>query len=109
MSFLLHQGATVMCTHAGQATPGSASTRVKVASQPVVSMSHTFTVSGCAFTTPDGVPKPCASVQWSTPAMRVKVEGAPALLSTSQGITIGPLGTQGTPMVIVQQTRVRGQ
>jgi hypothetical protein len=72
-------------------------------------MAHTYTVSGCPFTTPDGTPKPCATVQWTTPATRVRIEGQPALLSTSQGITIGPLGVQGTPMVVAQQARVTGK
>lgn len=109
MSFLLHQGATVMCTHGGQATPTMASLRVKLGGQPATTLSHTYTISGCPFATPEPAPKPCTTVQWTTPATRVRIEGQPALLSTSQGITIGPLGTQGTPSVVVQQTRVRGQ
>jgi hypothetical protein len=109
MSFLLHQGATVLCTHGGQANPTTASLRVKLGGQPATTLSHAYTIAGCPFATPEPAPKPCASVQWTTPATRVRVEGQPALLSTSQGITIGPLGTQGTPMAVQQQTRVRGQ
>lgn len=108
MSFLLHQGAQVLCTHGGQANPTVASTRVTLSSQPATTLPNTYMIAGCPFTTPDG-PKPCTQVQWTTPATRVRIEGNPALLSTSQGITIGPLGTQGTPMAVMQQSRVRGQ
>lgn len=108
MSFNLHQGATVMCTHGGMATPVTASLRVKLGGQPATTVAHTYTIAGCPFTTPDG-PKPCTTVQWTAPATRVRIEGQPALLSTSQGVTIGPLGTQGTPMAVAQQVRVRGQ
>ncbi|MEM8957347.1 MAG: hypothetical protein AAGC86_05970 [Pseudomonadota bacterium] len=108
MSFLLHLGATVICTHGGQCLPNSASTRVRLGGQPAVTAAHTHTVAGCPLTTPDG-PKPCASVTWTAPATRVRIEGAPALLSTSAGITIGPLGTQGAPQAMGQQARVTGQ
>ena len=40
MSFLLHQGATVLCSHGGQATPTSASTRVKLGGQPATTLAH---------------------------------------------------------------------
>ncbi|MEE4109133.1 MAG: hypothetical protein V2I24_07295 [Halieaceae bacterium] len=108
MSFNLHLGATVLCTHGGTATPVSASARVKLGGQPATTLAHTYTIAGCPLTTPDG-PKPCTTVQWTSPATRVRIEGQPALLSTSQGITIGPLGTQGAPMAVAQQVRVRGQ
>jgi hypothetical protein len=109
MSFLLHQGATVICTHGGQATPAGASVRVTLSGQPATTLSHSYTIAGCPFATPEPAPKPCATVQWTTPANRVFIEGTPALLSSSQGITIGPMGTQGTPSAVAQQTRVRGQ
>ncbi|MCR9088143.1 MAG: hypothetical protein NXH97_15515 [Rhodobacteraceae bacterium] len=108
MSFLLHLGATVICTHGGQALPSTTSTRVQLGGQPAVTAAHSFTIAGCPFSTGDG-PKPCASVTWTAPATRVRIEGAPALLSSSAGITIGPLGTQGAPQAVVQQARVRGQ
>ena len=98
-----------MCTHAGQATTSVASTRVKLSGQQATSLAHSYTISGCTFATPEPAPKPCTTVQWSSAATRIRIEGQPALLSTSQGITIGPMGTQGTPTTSVQQTRVRGK
>ena len=109
MSFLLHQGAQVLCTHGGQAMPSVPSVRVTLGGQGATSVAAGYTIAGCPFTTPEGAPKPCASVQWTAPATRVRIEGQPALLSASQGLTIGPLGTQGTPMAVAQQARVRGQ
>lgn len=109
MSFLLHLGATVICTHGGQANPTTTSTRVLLGGQPATTVSHSYTIAGCPFATPEPAPKPCLSVQWTTPATRVLIEGSPALLSTSAGITIGPMGVQGTPQATAQQARVRGQ
>lgn len=109
MSFLLHLGATVICTHGGQAMPGGSSARVRLSGQPAVNLTHAYSVAGCPFATPEPAPKPCASVQWTSVATRIRMEGQPAILSTSTGITIGPLGTQGVPNALVQQTRARGQ
>ncbi len=109
MSFLLHLGATVICTHGGQGNPTSTSTRVRLGGQPAVNLTHSYTIAGCPFATPEPAPKPCTTVQWTTPATRVRIEGAPALLSTSAGVTIGPMGVQGSPQAVAQQTRVRGQ
>lgn len=106
--FLLHQGASVQCTHGGQATPGGASARVMLGGQPAVTLSHTYSIAGCPFATPEPAPKPCTSVQWTTPATRVLIEGQPALLTSSQGTTIGPMGVQGTPQAVASQTRVSG-
>jgi len=108
MGFLLHQGATVLCTHGGQAMPAAASGRVTLSGQPATTLAHGYTIAGCPFTTPEPAPKPCAQVQWTSAASRVFIDGAPALTSDSQGITIGPLGTQGTPQPVAQQVRVRG-
>lgn len=108
MSNLLHQGATIMCPHGGQAQPSSSSTRVKLSGQPAVTVAHMMTVAGCPFA-PSGGPQPCTQVQWTTPAIRVRIEGSPALLSTSGGIAIGAAGPAGPPQVVAQQMRVRGQ
>ena len=108
MSYLLHLGATVMCPHGGQAQPGSSAARVKLSGQPAVTVAHVMTVTGCPFTTGSN-PMPCTQLQWTSPATRVRIEGSPALLSSSSGIAIGPSGPQGSPQVVMQQARVRGQ
>jgi len=109
MSHLLHMGATVLCTHGGSATPTGVSARVRLDGQPAVNLGHSWVIAGCPFATPEPAPKPCTTLQFTTPATRVRIEGTPAVLSTASGITIGPMGTQGTPQVVTQQLRVTGQ
>jgi uncharacterized Zn-binding protein involved in type VI secretion len=102
--FLLHQGATVMCSHGGQAQATSPNPRVKVSGQMVVTQPTPHTVSACPFTTPAGTPMPCVTAQWVTAALRVKANGMPVLLQDSQATCI----PNGTPVSIVAtQARVR--
>jgi hypothetical protein len=102
---LLHAGATVLCTHAGQAQPTASNPRVKVGGQPVVTQTSPYSVAGCPFTTPAGVPMPCLTAQWVTGAVRVRVGRAPVLLQDSQAVC-APNGTGVN--VLVTQVRVKG-
>jgi hypothetical protein len=103
--FLLHQGATVLCAHAGQAQPTAPNPRVKVGGQPVVTQAAPYTVSGCPFNV-SGAPVPCVTAQWVTAAVRVRAGGLPVLLQDSQAIC----APNGTPVSIVMtQVRVKGQ
>jgi hypothetical protein len=102
---LLHQGATVLCMHAGQAQPTVPNPRVKVGGQPVVTQSAPYTVAGCPFTTPAAVPLPCVTAQWVTGALRVRAGGVPVLLQDSQAVC-APNGTGVN--VLVTQVRVKG-
>lgn len=103
--FLLHQGATVLCLHGGQAMPTAPNPRVKVGGQPIVTQSAPYTVAGCPFTTPAGTPNPCVTAQWVTAATRVRAGGMPVLLQDSQAIC-APNGTGVN--ILVTQVRVRG-
>ena len=47
---ILHLGATVLCTHAGPATPLAPFPRVLVSGQPVVTLASPYAVAGCALT-----------------------------------------------------------
>jgi hypothetical protein len=103
--FLLHQGATVLCTHGGQAQATAPDPRVMVSGQPVVTQPAPHTVAGCPFTTPAGNPLPCVTAQWVTAATRVLVGGTPVLLQDSQAVCV----PNGTPVqIVVTQTRARG-
>jgi hypothetical protein len=103
--FLLHQGATVLCAHAGQAQPTAPNPRVKVGGQPVVTQAAPYTVSGCPFNV-SGAPVPCVTAQWVTAAVRVRAGGLPVLLQDSQAVC----APNGTPVSIVMtQVRVKGQ
>jgi hypothetical protein len=103
--YLLHQGATVLCLHAGQAQPAVTNPRVKVGGQPVVVQTSTYTVSGCTLPPPTAGNGPCVTATWITAATRVRAGGTPLLLQDSQAIC-APTGTGLN--VILTQVRVKG-
>lgn len=108
-SFLLHVGATVLCTHAGSVTIIPTNNRVLVSGQPVATLNDTYTVMGCPFTLPGPKPQPCVTVRWLQPATRVRVNGQPVILQTSTGICQSAEQIpQGPPNVAMTQTRVKG-
>ncbi|MGN6342283.1 MAG: hypothetical protein ACTHML_15015 [Ginsengibacter sp.] len=102
--FLLHVGATVLCSHGGQAQPTSPDARVLVSGQPIVLQPIPYAIAGCPFNV-SGSPVPCVTAQWTTGATRVSSNGMPVLLLDSQATCI----PNGTPVLItVTQTRVMG-
>jgi hypothetical protein len=103
--FLLHQGATVLCLHGGQAQATAPNPRVTVSGQAVVTQAAPHSVAGCPFTTPAGNPLPCVTAQWVTGATRVLVGGVPVLLQDSQAVCI-PNGTG--VQVVTTQPRAKG-
>ena len=101
--FLLHLGATVMCSHAGQATPVAPNPRVLVSGQPTVAISSMYAVAGCTFPPASG--GPCVTAQYVTSATRMLSSSGPLLLIDSQAIC----APTGTPLIAsVTQTRVSG-
>lgn len=103
--FLVHQGATVICSHGGQAQPTAPFPRVTVSGQPVVTQPPPYTIIACPFTTPGGTPQPCLTGQWTSAATRITAGGQPVILQVSQSICT----PNGTPMnILVTQTRVMG-
>ncbi len=98
---ILHLGATVLCTHAGQATPIAPFPRVLLSGQPAVTLTSPYTVVGCALTGTT-VP-PCVTGQWITGAVRVLAGGAP-LATMAGSSTCIPTGTPMLP--VVAQMRV---
>lgn len=103
--FLLHVGATVICTHGGQAQPTTPNPRVTVNGMPTVTLAAPYVVAGCPFNV-SGAPSPCVTAQWVVAATRVLSNGQPLLLQDSQAIC----APNGTPLnILVTQTRVSGQ
>ncbi len=101
--FLLHLGATVLCSHAGQAQPTVVNPRVLVSGQPTVTVAAPYVVAGCALPPPPAANGPCVTAQFVTAATRVLSNGQPLLLLDSQAIC----APTGTPLIIaVTQTRV---
>jgi hypothetical protein len=99
---ILHLGATITCSHGGQAQPATPFPRVLVSGQPVVTLTTPYVVAGCPFVTPGGN-GPCVTAQWITGATRVLAGGAPVLVQTGQSIC----APTGTPLIpITAQLRV---
>lgn len=102
---LLHVGATVLCSHAGQAQPSVPYPRVLVSGQPIVIQTTPYIVVGCTLPPPPAANGPCVMAQWVTGATRVFANGLPVLLLSSQAIC-APTGTPLLPSIA--QTRVVG-
>jgi uncharacterized Zn-binding protein involved in type VI secretion len=99
---ILHLGATVLCSHGGQATPTAPSPRVLVSGQPVATITAPYAVAGCAFVPPGGN-GPCVTGQWVVGAARVLVDGQPVAIMTGSSVC----APTGTPLMPVSaQTRV---
>lgn len=102
--YLLDAGATVLCSHGGQASAAMPSPRVKAGGQPITTATVPHTVSGCPFNV-SGSPVPCVVAQWTTGATRIRSLGAPVLLQDSQAVC----APNGTPVTVtVTQVRVKG-
>jgi hypothetical protein len=107
---LVHAGAVAICPHAGHVSVIPTNTRVFLSGQPAATASDTFLVAGCPFTIPPAPkPQPCVSVRWLVPALRVRVNGQPAVLQTSTGICQSAEQVpQGPPSIVAVQPRVSG-
>jgi uncharacterized Zn-binding protein involved in type VI secretion len=103
--FVLHQGATVLCSHGGQAQPTAPNPRVRIMGMPVVTQPAPYVVAGCAMPPPPAGNGPCITAQWVTASLRVRVMGMPVLLLDSQAIC----APTATPVIIAAtQVRVKG-
>ncbi|MBD0337520.1 MAG: hypothetical protein ICV62_18690 [Cyanobacteria bacterium Co-bin13] len=103
--YLLHQGATVLCLHTGQAQPVVVNPRVKVSGQSIVTQSSSYTIAGCTLPPPTAGNGPCVTAQWISAATRIKASGVAVLLQDSQAIC-APSGTGLN--IAVTQIRVKG-
>ncbi len=102
--YLLHVGATILCSHGGQAQATVPDPRVRVGGQPIVTLPNPYVVAGCPFNAGGG-PVPCVTANWVTAAVRVRASGQPVLLQDSQAVTV----PNGVPLnILVTQVRVRG-
>ena len=103
--FLLHVGATVLCSHGGQAQATMPNLRVTVMGQPTVAITSPYVVAGCALPPPIAANGPCVTAQFMTAATHITSNGQPLLLLDSQALCV----PTGTPLLItLTQTRVTG-
>ncbi|MBD2511498.1 hypothetical protein IQ274_27780 [Nostoc sp. LEGE 12447] len=100
---LLHFGATILCSHAGQAQPTTVYPRVLVSGQPTVLQTTPYVVAGCTLPPPPVANGPCVTAQWVTGTTRVFANGVPLLVLSSQAIC-APTATPLIPSIA--QTRV---
>ncbi|MEZ8080796.1 hypothetical protein [Enterovibrio norvegicus] len=96
---LLYVGATVMCSHGGQANPTVPNPRVMVSGNATVLQTAPYTVAGCAMPPPTAGNGPCVTAQWVTGTVRVLSLGQPLVLNTSQSVC-APTGTPLIPSVV---------
>jgi len=94
-------GATVMCSHGGQALPTAPVPTVLVSGQPVATIAAPYSVAGCAFVPPAGN-GPCVTGQWVVGAARVMAEGQPVVIMSGVSVCT-PTGTPLMP--VMAQTR----
>jgi hypothetical protein len=105
MAMLVHEGATVVCAHQGQAQPATTDPKVKVGGQAVVVQSSSYTISGCSQPPPPNGNGPCATAQWLSAATKVQVGGVPVVLSSSNSLC----APTGTPLQVqTTQQKVEG-
>ena len=98
---VVHLGATVICSHGGQATPVAPFTRVVVSGQPVVTLTSPYVVAGCPL--PPAAGGPCVTAQWVVGSTRVLAGGAPLVLQGGTAVC----APTGVPLIVlVTQPRV---
>jgi len=98
---ILYMGATVLCSHGGQAMPTVPSPVVMASGMPVATIAAPYIVAGCPFVPPAGN-GPCITGQWVVGAVRVLSQGQPLAIMTGVAICV-PTGTPLLP--VVAQTR----
>ena len=99
--FLVHEGAMVMCSHAGVATPTALSPAVTVMGMPVVLQTAPYLIAGCG-QLPLSLPA-CVSGTFTTASTAVTSFGQPVIVSLGASTCQLTL----TPMLVVStQTAV---
>jgi hypothetical protein len=94
----------MMCPHGGTVTLASSNARTSAGGGFVLRPGDTFTIAGCAFSTPLG-PHPCVTVAWSAPAT-ARAAGDAILTQSSVGLCkAADQAVQGA--VLIQKTQVK--
>src|SRR5260370_1322953 len=94
---ILHMGATVLCSHGGQAVPTALSHVVLVSGMPAATITAPYVIAGCAFVPIVGN-GPCVTGQWILGTVRVVSHGHPLPLMPGVSICI-PTGPPSLSVV----------
>jgi len=98
---LIQMGATVLCSHGGQANATVPNSRVLLGGAPSCLISSPWVVGGCPLVPPP-LP-PCVTAQWVTGTTRVMSMGQPLVVQSGQSLTV----PNGTPLIpVATQVRV---
>jgi hypothetical protein len=101
--FIFQVGATVLCSHAGQATPTAPNPRVTLGGAPSVLITSPYVIAGCTLPPPPGANGPCVTGQCLVGTTRVTSNGQPFVVQSSTSIC----APSGTPLLfIAPQLRV---
>ncbi|HVH98162.1 MAG TPA: hypothetical protein VM869_05620 [Enhygromyxa sp.] len=98
----------MQCPHGAKATHVPSQVRVLIGSAPALTVADVGMVAGCPFQLPGPKPSPCVTIQWTAPAVRVKLSGQPALLSSSVGLCKSPEQAPQGPVIASPSPRVKG-
>lgn len=99
---LVQQGATVLCSHGGQAQPTVSNPRVRLGGAPALNLPAPWTVAGCPL--PPNAGGPCLTATWTMGTVRVTSLGQPLVLATGTA-TCAPTAVPLLPVVV--QPRVQ--
>lgn len=95
----------MMCPHGGTVMLASSQSAAKAQQGLMLRASDTFSIVGCAFNV-NGLPHPCVSVSWQSPAQACKAGAEAVLTSASIGLCkAGDQAPQGA--VLIQQTQMK--
>jgi hypothetical protein len=107
MPALLNTASTMMCPHGGTVMPVPGQSQTTAAA-PVLRMSDTCTIAGCAFVI-GVVPSPCVTVQWVQACTKVQAGGDFALNEASVGLCLAATqAPQGAVLIMNTQPLVAG-
>jgi len=98
---ILHLGATILCSHGGQASATTPFPRVTLGGQPVVTLNTLYAIAACGLSGSGG--PFCATAQWVVGATRVTAGGSPVAIATGTAVCTA---TGGPLMPVLQQARV---
>jgi hypothetical protein len=108
MSGMLTTASVMMCPHGGTVQAIPSNTAVQFGGAPAVTATDTFMIAGCPFVI-GGVPSPCLTVQWVSPALQSEVNSNPTLTEASVGMCLAATqAPQGAVIVSSTQPRVSG-
>jgi hypothetical protein len=109
MAQLLTMASVLQCPHGGLVSAVTTNTVAQAGGAFILRSTDTFLIAGCAFTLPPGVPHPCMTVQWLTPALMSTVMGDNVLTESSVGLCLAPdQAPQGPVLISFTQPMVAG-